>query len=245
MAQTSALLVTIHDVTPALQERVKTLWALCTERGIVPGLYVVPDWHGGSPIEGDAAFVQWLRDRAAYGAADGAEIFLHGERHDEVGLPRTWQDELRAFGRTNKEGEFLTLDYSAARARIDRGIARLRALGLAPVGFVPPAWLAKRATHDAVRDAGLAVSESARAIFVHGSRATIASPVLRWSARGAFRSYGSVLQERIRWRTQRHTPVMRIALHPADLDHPAVERNIHSALDAWMRVRTPGRYREL
>jgi predicted deacetylase len=241
VTQHSALLVTIHDVTPALQARVKTLWALCAERGIVPGLYVVPDWHGGSPIEGDAAFAQWLRDRAV----DGAEIFLHGERHDEVGLPRAFRDELRAFGRTNKEGEFLTLEYDAARARIDRGIARLNALGLTPMGFVPPAWLAKVATHDAVRDAGLAVSESDRAIFVHARRATIASPVLRWSARGAFRSYGSVLQERIRWQTQRRTPVMRIALHPADLDHPAVERNIHVALDAWMRVRTPGRYRDL
>jgi predicted deacetylase len=241
VTQRSALLVTIHDVTPELQARVKTLWAMCAERGIIPGLYVVPDWHGGSPIEGDASFAQWLRDRAE----DGAEIFLHGERHDEVGLPRAFRDELRAFGRTNKEGEFLTLEYDAARARIDRGIARLKALGLMPVGFVPPAWLAKRATHDAVRDAGLAVSESDSAIFVHTRRATIASPVLRWSARGAFRSYGSVLQERIRWRTQRRTPVMRIALHPADLDHPAVERNIHVALDAWMRVRTPGRYREL
>ena len=241
MNRTSALLVTIHDVTPALQERVKRLWALCADRGIVPGLYVVPDWHGGSPIEGDAAFAQWLRDRAG----DGAELFLHGERHDEVGLPRTWRDELRAFGRTNKEGEFLTLDYDAARARIDRGVARLRALGLTPIGFVPPAWLAKQATHAAVRDAGLAVSESDSAIFVHAVGVTIASPVLRWSARGAFRSYGSVLQERIRWLTQRRTPVMRIALHPADLDHPAVERNIHAALDAWTRVRTPARYREL
>lgn len=241
MRTSSALLVTIHDVTPALQERVKALWALCAERGIVPGLYIVPDWHGGSPIEGDAAFVTWLCARAR----DGAEIFLHGERHDEVGLPRTWRDEMRAFGRTNKEGEFLTLDYAAARQRIDRGIARLRALGLEPIGFVPPAWLAKRATHDAVRDAGLAVSESDRAIFVHARRATIASPVLRWSARGAFRSYGSVLQERIRWRTQRHTPVMRIALHPADLDHPAVERNIIVALDAWTQLRRAGRYREL
>jgi len=239
--QAPALLVTIHDVSPALQERVRTLWALCAERGIVPGLYVVPDWHGGSPIEEDTAFVQWLQARAA----DGAEIFLHGERHDEVGLPRGWRDEITAFGRTNKEGEFLTLDYNAARTRIDRGIRRLRALGLAPIGFVPPAWLAKPATHEAARDAGLAVSESDSAIFVHTRGATIPSPVLRWSARGAFRSYGSVLQERIRWRTQRRTPVMRIALHPADLDHPAVERNIHLALDGWARIRSPGRYRDL
>jgi predicted deacetylase len=241
VADPASLLITIHDVTPALQARVKALWELCAAHSVVPGLYVVPDWHGGAPIEGDAPFAAWLRDRAA----QGAEIFLHGERHDEVGLPRGWRDELRAFGRTNKEGEFLTLEYDAARARIDRGIARLHALGLEPIGFVPPAWLARPATHEAVRDAGLAVSESDRAIFVHARRATIASPVLRWSARGAFRSYASVLQERIRWRTQRGAPVMRIALHPADLDHPAVERNIGRAMNAWTHIRRAGTYREL
>ena len=154
----TALLVTIHDVAPPLMERVERLWALCAERRVAPGLLVVPDWHGGVPIEGDPACVAWVRARAA----EGAEVFLHGERHDEVGSPRGWRDSVRALGRTNREGEFLTLGYDAARTRIDRGLARLRALGLAPIGFVPPAWLARPDTHRAVRDAGLAVSEDDR-----------------------------------------------------------------------------------
>ena len=71
------LLVTLHDVTPALADEVRHLWHLCRTRGVTPGLLVVPDWHGVAPIEADAAFLAWLRD-----AQDaGAELFLHGERH--------------------------------------------------------------------------------------------------------------------------------------------------------------------
>ena len=235
----SELLITIHDVTPALMPRVESIWNMCERRGVIPGLLVVPDWHGGAPIESDASFVSWVRARADA----GAEIFLHGERHDEVGLPRTWRDEIVAFGKTNKEGEFLTLDYAAARAKIDRGVARLRAIGLDPIGFVPPAWLAKQATHDAVRDAGLRVSEDDGAVYV--SSRSVKSPVVRWSGRGAFRAYGSVLFERLRWWFQRGEPVMRLALHPGDLAHPATAASIETALDAWLSVRRQTFYREL
>ena len=224
------VLVTIHDVAPPLMTKVERLWDLCAARGVRPGLLVVPDWHGTAPIEGAPETVAWVRR-----AADaGAEVFLHGERHDEVGSPRAFADELRAFGRTNKEGEFLTLRYDAARARIDRGLARFRALGLSPIGFVPPAWLARPDTHRACRDAGLAVSEDDGAIYVHRSGATVASPVLRWSSRGAFRAYGSVAQAALRWALQRGAAVMRIALHPADLDHPATAASVGRELDRWL-----------
>jgi predicted deacetylase len=237
----SALLITIHDVTPANAARVEALWHLCESRGVMPGLLVVPDWHGERAMESDAAFAAWLRARAA----NGAEIFLHGERHDEVGLPRTFADTLRALGRTDGEGEFLTLDYNAARARIDRGVARLRAMGLGPIGFVPPAWLAKAATHAAVRDAGLLVSEDDGAVYVHMPERVVRSPVVRWSGRGPARAYASVLFERARWFFQRAVPVMRIALHPGDLAHPATAGSIERGVDAWLSVRRQTFYREL
>lgn len=224
------ILITIHDVAPPLMARVERLWEMCAARKVKPGLLVVPDWHGGSPIEGDAACVSWIRARAA----EGAELFLHGERHDEIGSPRTWRDELRAFGRTNNEGEFLTLGYGAARARIDRGLARLRALGLSPVGFVPPAWLALPDTHRAARDAGLAVSEDDTTIHVFHPGRAIASPVVRWSSRGAFRAYGSLAQAQLRWTLQRSASIVRIALHPADLDHPATAGSVERTLDLWL-----------
>jgi uncharacterized protein len=235
------LLITIHDVTPALMPRVEAIWRLCESRGVVPGLLVVPDWHGETAMESDPKFVEWLRARAG----QGAEIFLHGERHDEIGSPRSFVDEIRAFGKTNKEGEFLTFNYQAAADRIGRGVKRLRAMGLEPVGFVPPAWLAKRATHDAVRNAGLRVSEDDGAVYVHAPEKTIYSPVVRWSGRGAVRAYGSVLFERLRWWFQRGERVMRLALHPGDLAHPATAASIERGLDAWLSVRKQTFYRTL
>jgi predicted deacetylase len=116
-------------------------------------------------------------------------------------------------------------------------VKRLRAMGLEPVGFVPPAWLAKADTHRAVRDAGLRVSEDDGAVYVHSPEKTLASPVVRWSGRGAVRAYGSVLFERLRWWSQRGERVMRIALHPGDLAHPATAASIERGLDAWLSVR--------
>ena len=224
------VLVTIHDVAPPLLLKVQRLWETCARRRVTPGLLVVPDWHGAWPIENDARCVEWVRARAA----EGAEVFLHGERHDEVGSPRSLADALRALGRTNREGEFLTLDLAAARARIDRGLARLRALGLSPLGFVPPAWLARPDTHRAARDAGLAVSEDDATIYLFRFGRSIASPVVRWSSRGAARAYGSLLQAQLRWMLQRGNAVVRIALHPADLDHPATAASVERTLDRWV-----------
>ena len=81
--QPGILLVSIHDVTPALDERVRTLWAMCRERGVTPALLVVPNWHGEWPLEQSPAFVQWVRECAA----DGADVLLHGERHDDHSDP--------------------------------------------------------------------------------------------------------------------------------------------------------------
>src|SRR3982750_2533581 len=112
------LLVSIHDVTPALDSGVSRLWDLCTAHGVVPALFVVPNWHGAWPLEQHPGFVAWLRSRVA----EGAEVVLHGERHDEVGLPRSRRQTWRAWGKTDREGEFLTLDASGASLRLQRGL---------------------------------------------------------------------------------------------------------------------------
>ena len=235
------LLVSLHDVTPALASRVQTLWALCERRGATPALLVVPNWHGAWPLERHPDFVRWLRERAAA----GAEIFLHGERHDEEGSPRAWRDALRALGRTAREGEFLTLDERGARARIDRGLALLRRLELQPIGFVPPAWLAREATHRAAGAAGLRVTEDDRRVWLHPAGARLASPVVRWSGRTAARAHASAAVAEWRWFSQRRARVVRIALHPGDLDHPATARSLERSLERWLAVRRPGRYADL
>jgi predicted deacetylase len=236
-----SLLVSIHDVTPALVDGVERLWELCARRGVRPALLVVPEWHGEWPLEAHPGFVTWLQARAA----EGAEIVLHGMRHDEVGLPRGLADELRAWGRTAREGEFLTLDEPAARERIARGRARLLALGLQPVGFVPPAWLARDAGHRAVAEAGLRFSEDDRAILLFPSGRRVPSPVVRWSARGPVRAWGSVAVARARWTLQGRARHPRIALHPQDLGHPATAAALGTTLDRWLARHPPITYTAL
>lgn len=234
------LLVSIHDVTPAFEAEVRTLHAMCVRIGVEPALFAVPDWHGEWPLEGHPRFVQWLLARASA----GAEIVLHGERHDEVGLRRGIGDSLRAWGRTAREGEFLTLDYAAARVRMERGIDRLHALGLSPVGFVPPAWLCRAATHRAAADLGLRFTEDEHGLQIHPARGRVRAPALRWSARSGVRARGSSIVADVRWKLQRGAPVIRLALHPGDLRHPTVVRSIERALTRWPAEHPVVRYAE-
>ena len=97
------LLASIHDVAPPNLPAIRRLWRLCREARLTPALLVVPDWHGTAPIEKDPEFLAWLREAVAM----GAEVVLHGERHDEVGRPRSFTDNLRAMGKTAREGECL------------------------------------------------------------------------------------------------------------------------------------------
>ncbi len=235
------LLVSIHDVTPAFAPEIERLWAMCVRHSVTPALLVVPDWHGEWPLERHPAFVRWLRDRAGH----GAEIMLHGERHDEVGLPRAAVDAVRAWGRTSREGEFLTLNEDAARERIDRGLRRLRALGLRPVGFVPPAWLAREAGHRAAAAAGLAFSEDEGSVRFHRAGRRVRSPVVRWSARTVFRALGSVAVARGRLVIQGRVGVPRLAFHPQDLSHPAIARRLEPTLKQWLDRHEPACYAEV
>jgi uncharacterized protein len=237
------LLISIHDVAPPLEERVRALWEMCRARGVAPALLVVPNWHGEAPLERASPFVAWVRACAD----SGADVLLHGDRHDEQGLARGWRDELRGWGRTAQEGEFLTLDEPAAHQRIARGLDVVRRIGLDPVGFVPPAWLARAGCWRAVSACGLRISEDAGVVRIHegGEVARIASPVVRWSARTSLRAAGSVAVAALRWRMQQRAACVRIALHPGDVAHPWTVRSIGTALDQWLADRPALSYRAL
>ncbi|MGH7618019.1 MAG: DUF2334 domain-containing protein [Gemmatimonadaceae bacterium] len=237
------LLVAIHDVSPAHDEAIRRIWGYCTSIGVRPALLVVPNWHGEWPLEDYRVFVDWLRDCQAN--AEGAEIFLHGERHDELGATRDLSAELRAFGRTDHEAEFLTLPYDAARKRIERGLRCLRRCKLSPAGFVAPAWLAHPECSAALSDCDVPISETADAVTLHRRGTRLASPVMRWSTRAAWRATtGSFVARALNVVHAKHW-LVRIALHPADVDHPATWASVRSTLDHWTQVRRPWRYAAL
>jgi predicted deacetylase len=234
------LLVSIHDVSPVHNGAVQRIWNHCVSVGVRPALLVVPNWHGAWPLREYRLFAEWLRDCEAGGS--GADVFVHGERHDEVGATRELRDELRAFGRTEREAEFLTLRYSDARARIERGTRCLRACGVSPVGFVAPAWLTNAACDSALTDSGVMISETSTSVRLHHRGQRLSSPVIRWSARSEFRASVSCVAARAHWIINRKHWLVRIAIHPGDAQHPDTWSSVRSTIDEWLGVRHPWRY---
>lgn len=233
------LLVSIHDVAPPFLGEVQELWALCQSLDICPGLLVVPNWHGAHPVEEHRATVNWVQT----GVQRGASVLLHGDRHDEVGLRRSASDHLVAAGRTAREGEFLTLDAAGAYQRIAVGVATLRALRLDPVGFVPPAWLARREHRRAVRQAGLALTEDAGAIWLVRRDVRVTSPTIRWSARTAWRARVSAWVAAAR--ATRRASLLRVALHPTDLHARVTAASVRRILPLLAEAATPLTYSAL
>ena len=235
------LLVAMHDVTPALFSECRRMWQLCAACGVTPALGVVPNWHGIWPLERHQPFAAWLHDCVA----EGAEIFLHGDRHDEVGSERGVCDTLRAVGQTAREGEFLTLDGEAAHARMQKGVAVLKGVGLSPIGFIAPAWLAREESYRVVARAGLSLSENVREVRMHDRAMAVPAPVIRWSARTGLRARMSAKVAEWRWRMHRRDPVVRIALHPQDGRHSATLRSVRYELARWVDARPVWRYAQL
>lgn len=235
------LLVSIHDVAPPFEPQVRELWSMCAEYGVKPALLVVPRWHGAWHLAQHPRFVNWVYARAD----EGARIFLHGDRHDEIGTTRSRSDWHRAVGRTDAEGEFLTLRYEEARERIARGIRTLSACGVVPLGFVPPAWLARAESRAAAHDEGLAYTEDSRFVWRLRDNIPIAAPAVRWSARTWIRAQISASVSDARWHMQRRARVMRLALHPTDLDRDVTRASLREALARWLGGREAACYSSL
>ncbi|MGE5758834.1 MAG: DUF2334 domain-containing protein [Gemmatimonadota bacterium] len=234
------LLVSVHDVTPAHEGRLLALYRLLDEAGVRQfALLVVPNWHGTWPLEEFPDFTADLRERVTRGAT----VLLHGLRHDEVGQPRSLAHRVRTFERTDREGEFASLPPDEARARIAQGLSALRNARLDPIGFVPPAWLARPELTRIALDAGLALTEDARAVFVNGRR--VAAPATCWSTRAAWRRTGSIVVAATRLRLERTRPLVRLALHPHDADWLGVFDSCRRTLTRLLEPRQVIDYRDL
>ncbi|MEO7967136.1 MAG: DUF2334 domain-containing protein [Gemmatimonadaceae bacterium] len=227
------LLVSTHDVAPPFEPHVRLLWSLCFARGVRPALLVVPRWHGAWHLPQHPRFANWIYARAD----EGARMFLHGDRHDEVGslgVARDWQHAVR---RPEREGEFRALSYEMARERIARGSRMLQSCGLMPTGVVPPACLAREETRDAARDEGLSFSEDQRFVWRLADGTPISAPTVRWSGWTPVHALVSTRVSEARWRMQRTARFQRLALHPSDVANSATREALIRALGRWFETR--------
>ncbi len=239
------LCVSVHDVAAPTWPQCRQLIAALREVGSFPlGLLLVPRWHGHR-LDADPAFIAALQTLLDDG--HGHEVLLHGLYHrDDARAPASVGALLQRRLFTRGEAEFAALGAAQALARVRDGLRDLEDCGLTGVqvdGFVPPAWLLARSARDALVANGSQLGLRYLSLFsglfdLHAGR-FLRAPVLVYSARwraGDVLVRGAVGELA---RRMHGTPLLRLALHPADVNRSENLRHAQKLLERALQDRLP------
>jgi hypothetical protein len=234
----SWLVVSLHDVAPSTASACRA-WATDLDRlGVPLSLLVVPGPFRGRGLPEDAETAVWLHRRVA----GGDEVVQHGWRHEGVPGGSRWR---QAVGRVVARGsaEFCALDEIDAAERLIRGGQVLERLGLFVTGFTPPGWLASPGTLRALQRLGFRYTTSHLGVHDLADGTTHRAFALSHRPGGAGERLGAELLLRVTRRAAAAGRPVRIALHPADREHPdLVAATLAAVSDALSLGLTPTTY---
>jgi uncharacterized protein len=232
-----SLVVSIHDVAPSTAWAARA-WVDELERRHVPGtLLVVPGPWEGPPLRVDRDLVAWLHERRER----GDEIAQHGWTHRAVPGAPAWR---RAVASVAARGcaEFWSLDTREAKRRLELGRDVLHRAGFAPIGFTPPGWLASTPTVEVLTELGYRYTTTRSAVLDLDTGDAHRVPALSQRPGGAGEALGRTVVDSWARRIARRGASARLALHPMDLDNPAlVESNlavVDQLLESGAKART-------
>lgn len=230
---TPTLAVVLHDVAPRTMPACERLLKAVRDVAPLPvTLLAVPRYHG-RPTDG--AFARWLLERRSA----GDEIALHGYTHLDDGQPHGWIDHLARRHYTRGEGEFAALPQREAARRIAAGLQWLADLGIAPRGFVAPAWLMSEGTWSALENLPLRYTCTLRRLVLLPQRRSLVSQPVVYSTASAWRRSASLGWAALVASLQRGRPLLRLELHPDDAEHAAIRRSWQRILSQALADRQP------
>jgi predicted deacetylase len=215
-----SLVVSLHDVSPLTQPLCEEILARLRQLGIDrTSLLVIPNHHERAPIREDFAFQRWLAQKIE----SGHEPVLHGYFHQrQKQKVDSFLAKLTTEIYTAGEGEFFDLSSSEASARVKRGLEDLAFLQRKVVGFIAPAWLLGADAEIAIGKLGFLYTTRLGKVQTFGRSADIRSQSLVWSTRGRWRAATSLgWNQSLALRLMR-APLIRIGIHPPDLQHSRV-----------------------
>ena len=237
-----ALVVSLHDVAPATRPRVAQMLAQLARAGVPHcSLLVVPDYHRTGRSLGEPAFKEWLQDLEGR----GHEIVMHGFYHQRA--RRAGESVRQKFISrvyTADEGEFYDLDYEMAARLLEEGQNEFAVHGFHPTGFIAPAWLLSAGAERAAIDADFRYTTTLRGVRDFTSGQEIISQSLVYSVRSAWRCAMSLVWNRMLFRRLTKNPLLRVGLHPPDIDHPRIWRQITAFVAKALSDRDPMTYQE-
>lgn len=234
------LLISLHDVTPFHFARLLKAEALFQEMGLQKLTYLfIPNYHGRFASAESPEFVAWCRRPRSF----DVEWQLHGDHHLEDsasanGQTMSWTNQWRRRLLTAGEGEFLALDAEVQRAKLTSGRAAFRqCLDYEPSGFVAPAWLFNSRLFAILEEMGFRCTEDRHRIFELREGRSVRSPVITWATRTALLKYGSIVMAPVLGQLWKTAEVLRIAIHPFDMDHDQTVSSIRRLLDGALQDR--------
>ena len=239
------ILLSVHDVTPRHFERVKAIHALLQELGVGNryAMLVVPDFWRQWPLAEHRAFARWIGERAR----DGVEIILHGFTHSDESTHHSAFKRWKARTLTACEGEFYGLSQESAAARLQEGAAVLhKACGVKVQGFVAPAWLYSYGARDALSALGFGFAEDHWHVWSPTNKSTLCrGPVISYASRSEGRIRSSLFWSKLADWVLRPLPVLRLAIHPHDLDCERLVVEIKHTISRQQHRRSLCQYAEL
>ena len=214
-----ALVVSIHDVAPSTRAKVEKILASLAGHGVhTCSLLVVPDYHRLGRSLADRSFCSWLHALAA----NEHEIVIHGFFHQRA---RRRDENARAKIVTRiytaDEGEFFDLGYGEALRLIRKAQEDFKTHDFHPTGFIAPAWLLGAEAERAVIDAGMSYTTTLRTVRDFDGDRTIPSQSLVYSVRSGLRRISSLAWNRSLFRRLTSNPLLRLGIHPPDIDRAA------------------------
>lgn len=233
--QERGLVVSIHDVSPRTAGVTRQMLADLAEIGVArTSLLVIPNHHHRGHFQADPEFCAWLREMVAA----GHEAVVHGYFHQRESRPGVGLGtRLMTESYTAGEGEFYDLDEAEALARVTQAREEFRSVGLAPVGFIAPAWLLGEQAERAVRRAGYAYTtrigrvEDLERDEVHRSQSLV------YSVRAVWRRVVSLGWNSALLRALGDRPLVRVGLHPPDWAFPQIRRHARKCLRRALATR--------
>lgn len=219
-AERPALIVSVHDIAPATREESARIIEELARLGVrCCSLLVVPNYHCRGSSFADREFVNWLRQLQTA----GHEIVMHGYYHARPASPaESVRDRVITRVYTQREGEFYDLDYDEAFRRISQAREEFRGAGLKPHGFVAPAWLLSGEAERAARDCEVEYTTRLRSVRDLRNGRTYGAQSLVYSVRNQWRRNVSRVWNAALFRRCAYSPLLRISLHPPDLNHRRV-----------------------
>ena len=224
-------MMALHDISPATWKDYRPFVEDMDARDVRMTWLVVPNFHHRSPTFDDPKFLALLESRLAR----GDELVLHGFYHcDDGPAPRSAREYFMRRIYTY-EGEFYGLDRSAAKARLEDGIALFERQGWPLHGFVAPAWLMSQGTRHALSGLPLRYTTDTRGFYRLPDFSHVPVPTLCWSARSKWRRGMSYVVNTLSERRYRQGQAMRLGFHPVDMRHTISRRYWLNAVDRLQR----------